>query len=270
MDYIELKSSKKWPLNTAYFGDCKEFIRDLPDECIDLIPTSPPYDKIKEKDFDLMSFAEFKIIALQLSRILKKGGIIMWNVSDQTIEGSETGSSFRQALYFKDECGLNLHDTMIYKKKNPLPNTSGNRYNDSFEYMFILSKGKPKTFNPIMIDCVTAGIIQKWRKSPHGNKKGTPGDKATLERKPLTNIWGYSLGGSGGNHPAAFPDQLAKDHIITWSNEGDIIFDPFLGSFTVAIEAYNNQRKWIGCDNHKKHFTEGRKRYSKKTKQITF
>jgi len=255
-------------LNRAYFGDCKKLMLNIPNEYIDLIITSPPYDNIKNKDFDIMSFDDFKIISFELYRILKKGGIIVWNVSDQTIKGSESGSSFKQVLYFKDECGLNLHDTMIYKKKNPLPNTSGNRYNDSFEYMFILSKGKPKTFNPIMIDCITAGIIQKWRKSPHENKKGTPGDKPTLDRKPLTNIWEYSLGSSGGNHPAAFPNQLARDHIITWTNENDIIFDPFLGSFTVAIEAYKSNRKWIGCENNRIHFDKGEKRYKNDTKQF--
>ena len=146
-------------LINLYHGDCLEIMKEIPDGSVDLTVTSPPYDNLRTYNGNISqwSFAKFQGIAKELYRVTKQGGVVVWVVGDATVKGSETGTSFRQALYFK-EIGFNLHDTMIYRKLNPIPLTH-NRYEQAFEYMFILSKGKPNTFNPIKIPCKTAGTV---------------------------------------------------------------------------------------------------------------
>ena len=233
-------------LNTIYNEDCLEGMKRLPDGCIDLTVTSPPYDNLRT--YNGYSW-DFEGIAKELYRVTKDGGVVVWIVADATVKGSETGTSFKQALFFK-ECGFNLHDTMIFAKKNPMPQKQ-NRYVSAFEYMFVFSKGKVKTFNPIMEKCKCAGkkasrtIIGRdgARKHYTGNRYG--------DEKIRTNIFEYVVGtgrGRGVKHPAVFPEQLANDHILSWSNEGDIVFDPFLGSGTTAKMAVLNGRHYIGYE----------------------
>ena len=236
--------------------DCVEAMKLMPDECIDLTVTSPPYDNLRTyQGFNW----NFEATAKELYRITKEGGIVVWIVGDATVKGSETGTSFKQALYFK-EIGFNLHDTMIYHK-NSLP-MNHNRYEQDFEYMFVFSKGKPNTFNPIRIPCKypekeTARQNSYFSETEEVNRKARSGKK----RKPVGkdkikgNIWYYATGKNHStqdtiafNHPAIFPEVLANDHIISWSNENDIIFDPFMGSGTTAKMAMLNNRKFIGCE----------------------
>jgi len=240
-----------------YCNDVVEQLFQFPDESIDLVVTSPPYDNLRyystknEKELeDIWNFEKFKVVAKELYRIMKKGGVVVWVVGDATIKGSETGNSFRQALYFKDECGFRLHDTMIYEKStSPFP--MHNRYNQLFEYMFVFSKKAPKTFHPIKVPTITGG--QKRKKDGGYRQKDGTIKKAKYEtRKPFKtkgNIWRYSVGGRrDNNHPAPFPEQLAHDHIISWSNEGDIILDPLCGSGTTLKMAEKLNRKWIGIE----------------------
>lgn len=229
-------------------GNCLDLMKTLPDNCIDLTVTSPPYDNLRT--YNGYSF-DFENIAKELYRITKEGGVIVWVVSDATIDGSETGTSFRQALYFK-EIGFNIHDTMIYAKINPLP-YNHNRYDPAFEYMFVFSKGKPKTFNGIRIDTLNKGKV-------YVNGGGIELDKKQCRRvhektvtevkdtKLHTNIFYYSIGGGDTGHPAVFPDELAKEQIISWSNKDDVVFDPFLGSGTTAIQAMFLKRHYIGFE----------------------
>lgn len=238
-------------LNKIYNIDCLDGLKELSDECIDLTVTSPPYDDLRK--YKGYSF-DFENIAKELYRVTKQGGVVVWVVGDATIKGSETGTSFKQALYFK-KIGFNLHDTMIYKKNNPTPQRS-NRYQSSFEYMFILSKGKPKTFNPIMEE----KMYMENRKNKQYNKKEDGSQiihkyKATSTKKVKLNIWQYSVGLYHSSHdkiafkhPAIFPEKLAEDHIISWSNEGDIVLDPFMGSGTTAKMALKNNRNFIGFE----------------------
>ena len=237
-------------------GDCLDTMRQMEDGCIDLTVTSPPYDNLRK--YNGYCF-DFENVAKELYRITKDGGVVVWVVGDATIKGSETGTSFRQALYFMD-CGFNLHDTMIYNKTG-LP-MNHNRYEQEFEYMFILSKGKPKTFNPIRIPCLypekeTARKNSKYSETNEIMRKARSGK----QRKPVGkdkikgNIWKYATGKNHStkddiafNHPAIFPEQLALDHIISWSNLGDVVFDPFMGSGTTAKMAMLNGRKFIGCE----------------------
>lgn len=175
---------------------------------------------------------------------------MIWIVGDETKNGSESGTSFRQALYFL-QCGFKLHDTMIYAKKNFIPLTH-NRYEQSWEYMFCFSKGKPKTFNPIKIICKIAGDAYNYKNKGsnvvNGGYRRRNRIIKTASEKLHENIFYYSTGSSGTNHPAPFPEKLAHDQILSWSNEGDIVYDPFLGSGTTAKMAIINNRKFIGSE----------------------
>lgn len=230
-------------------GDNVKLLSLMEDECVDLTVTSPPYDGLRL--YNGYSF-DFESLAKQLYLKTKMGGVVVWVVGDGTKNGTESGTSFRQALFFK-EIGFNLHDTMIYEKANPIPLTH-NRYEQYFEYMFVFSKGKPKTFNPILEDCKTSGTYT------HRRNTGRVAEAATRNRDEITltkqtkykgNIWKYVIGskkGETGNHPAPFPEQLAYDHVISWSNENDLVLDPFLGSGTTAKVSKMLNRNFVGFD----------------------
>ncbi len=232
-------------VNKCYNENCLDTMARMPDGFIDLTVTSPPYDNLRT--YNGYSF-DFEAVAKELFRVTKQGGVVVWVVGDATIKGSETGTSFKQALYFK-EVGFNLHDTMIYAKNSYMPH-GGNRYEQQFEYMFVLSKSSPNTCNKIRIPCVTAGT-KRYR----GNEKKEAGMQArdirttVNETKPLPNIWWFDVGKNDKTeHSASFPEQLANDHIISWSNEGDLVYDPFMGSGTTAKMALMNKRNWIGSE----------------------
>ena len=245
-------------VNKIYCGDNLEIMRNIPDNYIDLTITSPPYDNLR--NYKGYTF-NFKEVAKELFRVTKQGGVVVWVVGDATIKGSETGTSFKQALYLK-EIGFKLHDTMIYKKNNPIPLTH-NRYEQYFEYMFIFSKGKPLTFNPIMDNVKTPNKKYKWKSKEIGSSKRER-DEITLskETKIISNIWCYSLIGnqSAGIHPAPFPEQLAQDHIISWSNKGDIVLDPMCGSGTTCKMAKILGRKYIGIERSEEYCEVARRR----------
>ena len=233
--------------------DCLEGLRLLDDESVDLIITSPPYDGLRT--YNGYSF-DFENIAKELYRVVCDGGVIVWIVNDSTVKGSESGTSFRQALYFK-EVGFNLWDTMIWRKTNPIPNdTRQNRYIQAFEYMFVLSKGKPKTCNYLKEKSKCGGMVTnntsqiKANGNSRTDRKEARKGMIVNEYKILTNIWDCSSvhKNEKTKHPAQFPEQLANNHIISWSNEGDIILDPFMGSGTTAKMAKLNGRNFIGFE----------------------
>ena len=229
-------------LNRIYNVDCVEGMKLLDDKCIDLTVTSPPYDDLRT--YNGFSW-DFKVTANELYRITKDGGVVVWVVGDATIKGSETGTSFRQALYFKD-IGFNIHDTMIYETSKPPMNDR--RYQQCFEYMFVFTKGKLKTFNPILVPCKNAGKEMSARYYNYdGTKKDRHGKNPVKDNKVKDNIW-YMVQRPGNGHPAVFPEQLANDHILSWSNPGDLVFDPFMGSGTTAKMAFLNGRNYIGFD----------------------
>jgi len=236
-------------LNKLYKGDCLKTMYSFPDCSIDLTVTSPPYDNLR--NYNGYSW-DFEWIAKELYRVTKQGGVVVWVVGDQTIKGSETGTSFRQALYFK-EIGFNLHDTMIYKKINFAPyDPKCNRYYQEFEYMFIFSKWKVNKCNYIRENCIhfwwCAGTY--WRKPDWKlrlDRKEKNKDRKILETKIKANIWDYSNINRTG-HPAPFPEKLAEDHILSWSNEWDTVLDPFAGSGTTLKMAKKNNRNYIGIE----------------------
>jgi len=239
-------------LNKIYNESNLETMSRMPDSFIDLTVTSPPYDNLR--DYKGYSFP-FEDIAKELYRVTKDGGVVVWVVGDATIKGSESGTSFKQAIYFI-QCGFKLHDTMIYQKNGP-SYPSQDKYYQVFEYMFILSKGKPKTYNPIM-DRKNIWFGQKWGKTRTRRKKdGTLTEQNWYKDEGTEygvrfNIWKYNVGAGYQHedeiaylHPATFPEQLASDHIYSWSNEGDIVYDCFGGSGTTIKRAHLMKRNWI-------------------------
>jgi len=231
-------------VNKIHNENCLETMAKMPDNFIDLTVTSPPYDGLRT--YNGYSF-DFETIAKELYRVTKNGGVVVWVVNDSTKNGSESGTSFKQALFFK-ECGFNLHDTMIYQKSTP-PLTH-NRYEQNFEYMFVLSKGKPNTFNGIRVE-------RKYKDNRTNKAFGKNTDdsvdygySSNNAHVLKTNVWNIFAGGGNSDkiaskHPAIFPEQLANDHIISWSNENDIVYDCFSGSGTTAKMSIINNRKWI-------------------------
>lgn len=216
----------------------------MPDEFIDLTVTSPPYDNLRQ--YKGYSFP-FEDIAKELYRVTKTGGIVVWVVSDATDNGSETGSSLKQALYFM-QCGFNLHDTMIYAKQFYVPLTH-NRYEQEFEYMFVLSKGKPKTFNPLKTKTLFAGKKSTitHRKTGEEPVRGTNYGEARKEERIIGNVWWFQPN-RDSKHPAVFPEKLAFAHIQSWSNEGELVYDCFMGSGSTAKAALSAKRNFIGSE----------------------
>ena len=232
-----------------YLGDCLEVMKEIPDGVIDLTVTSPPYDDLRT--YNGYSF-DFENVAKELYRITKEGGVIVWNINDAKINGSETGTSFRQALYFM-QIGFSLNDTMIWNKGGfSAVGALKSQYAPVFEYMFIFRKGKGGVFNPI---CdrpnknagkkVSGTIRQK-----DGSTKPMSKTMVINDFGQRFNIWEISPQRQKGSncHPAPFPLEMAQDHILSWSNEGDLVFDPFGGSGTTACAAIKNNRKWVTCE----------------------
>ncbi len=257
------------PTNQIICGNNVDVLATFPDDCIDLTVTSPPYDNLRTyKGFNF----DFEGVAEELYRVTKTGGVVVWVVGDATINGSETGTSFKQALRFM-EIGFRLHDTMIYQKGSPGGAVGSNlAYWQTFEYMFVFAKGKIITVNRI-----------KDRKNKWGGqstwgcvtKRNQAGEFKTQKARPMViaqygirgNIWEYFSGKGPGSrdeiasdHPAIFPEKLAHDHIISWSNEGDIVLDPFSGSGTTAKMAKETNRKFIGIDCSEEYCEIARKR----------
>lgn len=251
-------------INKIYNESCLDTMSKMESNLVNLTVTSPPYDDLRtynnkvgsnKNEFNGYSF-NFEPIAKELYRITKKGGVLVWVVGDATHNGSETGTSFRQALFFK-EIGFNIHDTMIYMKNN-FSNPSSNRYHQIFEYMFILSKGKLNTFNSIKDrKNIYGGQIGSWGKNTVRQKDGSMKEnrkKVIEEYGQRYNVWTYKTSKNGQedeiayHHPAIFPIELAKDHIISWSNEGDLVYDPFMGSGTTAKAAKILNRNYLGSE----------------------
>ncbi len=253
-------------------GDCLEIMPTLPDGSIDLVVTSPPYDNLRTYN-DSLEWGDhiWMPVIGEFLRLVKDGGVVVWIVGDATIDGSETGTSFRQALWAM-EVGFNLHDTMIYRKSNFVPLTH-NRYEQEWEYMFVLSKGKPKKFNPIMIKTKYGG--QKTWGSPKYYKtadgKLTQKQKQTVRPKKIKgNIFEYRTGSTQTGkimHPAMFPTQLAQDHIISWSNPGDTVLDPFAGSGTTGVACLRTGRDFILIEKEPEYIEIIKNRITEETKQ---
>jgi len=256
-------------LNKVIHGNCAAILSEFEGNSIDLVVTSPPYDDLRDYTQETpWTFDLFKKIANLLLKVMKKGGIVVWVVGDKVTNGSKTLTSYKQALYFQ-EIGFNIFDVIIYEKAGSGP-PHKNRYFNSFEYMFILSKGQPKTINILKDKKNRWANSSTYTNVTRREKDGTltdKGKKIVNEYGTRTNIWKYNNGKGFTTkdeiaylHPAIFPEKLAEDHILSWSNEGDIILDPFGGSGTVAKKAIELKRNWICIEISKEYCNVAEKR----------
>jgi len=260
--------------NKIYNENCLETMKRMPSDFVDLTVTSPPYDDLREYHGCEWNLKIFQQVAQELYRVTKPGGVVVWVVNDKTENGSETLTSFLQAIYFRFFIGFNQHDTMIYRAKKP-PLTH-NRYEQEFEYVYILSKGQLRTFNPLMEkkEYTDKRKTKKLRREKDGSFDiGYP--KQTDQRLRY-NIWEYRTGGGLSSkdtivfeHPAIFPEQLAADHIYSWSNECDLIYDPFGGSGTTAKMAHLMKRNWIMSEISEEYCKLAEKRLEPYLNQLT-
>ena len=246
-------TSNNFQIDKIYNEHCLETMSRMSENFVDLTITSPPYDDMR--NYKGHGFNDFEKIVPELLRVTKNDGVVVWIVGDQTIKGDETGTSFRQALFFK-EVGFNLFDTMIYLK-TPRGAVGNNRtYWQTFEYMFVFAKGSPKTIN-----LIKDRANKEARTGDRGTKRLKNGSLLNLKRAGYdefgrrTNVWEYLIGKGHSatdnfayQHPAIFPEKLALDHIISWSNEGDLVYDPFAGSGTSAKMAKKSKRHYIGSE----------------------
>ena len=255
-------------INKIINDDCISVLKSFEENCIDFTLTSPPYDNLR--NYNGYNF-DFENIAKQIFRVTKQGGVLVWVTNDATINGSETGTSYNQVLFFKS-LGFNIHDTMIFKKRNPIPQIYRKRYSNEFEFMFVLSKGVVKTHNPIMIPCEHAGLVldnTTYKNYSKNLQKRTKFANPVKYKKIKGNIWEYVVGKKkedqeAKEHPAPFPCQLAEDHILSWTNKNDVVLDPMCGSGTTCKIAKKLGRNFIGIDMSKeycqiaKHRTSGK------------
>lgn len=241
--------ASKTIFNRIHVANCVEFMKTkIRQNSVDLVITSPPYDDLR--NYRGYSF-DFEEIAKQLFRVVKRGGVVVWVIGDR-INGGRTLTSFRQGIFFQ-EIGFNMHDVMIYKKKNT-PFMRSNAYTNCYEFMFILSKDKPKTFRPLKEKTIRSGYEMLV------HNKGADGiNRKTLaelkKEKTRTNVWEYAVGLGGTTndriafkHPAVFPEKLASEHILSWSKKNDVVLDPMCGSGTTCKMAKTHGRKFIGID----------------------
>ena len=244
-------------VNRIFIGDARILMEKLPNNSIDLVLTSPPYDDLRDYNKKVIwNFEIFKEIADLLYKVLKPGGIIVWVVGDKTKNGNKSLTSFKQAIYFQ-EIGFNIYDVIIYEKSGTAP-PHPNRYFNAFEYMFIISKGKPKTINLLKDKKNKYAGVETYAEITRREKDGSltkKGKKIIQEYGIRTNIWKYKNGNGFATkdkmaykHPAIFPEQLAEDHIKSWSNENDIVLDIFGGSGTTIKMAKKLNRRWIYID----------------------
>jgi DNA modification methylase len=264
-----------FPVNTIFQENCIETLHRMDDELIDMTITSPPYDDLRDYNGYLFPVEE---IAASLFHKTKQGGVVIWVVADRTVNGDETLSSFKHAFAFKD-AGFKVHDTMLYVKNNPIPSDCGRRYRQAFEYMFCFSKGQPNTFNPITEPTKSAGQKIKAFRITEAGRGNVPdediGREIKAERK-VTNIFAYNVGTSSSKdkvafgHPAIFPEKLVEDQIRTWTDEGDLVYDCFMGSGTTAKVAHLMNRRWLGSEISSEYVEISKKRLEPYLKTMNF
>ena len=253
---------------TLYLGDCLEILPTLGN--VDAVVTSPPYDNLRKYGghAPVDTFAAIT----EISNCLSRGGVCMWNVKDETRDGSETGTSFRQALHAMDS-GLNLHDTMIYVRRG-VTFPDANRYLPAFEYMFIFSNGSPRHFNGIKDrrNRYAGTVIHGTDRQSDGSLAARKCSSSEVPEYGLRYNWwelhnAQAGNGEFGGHPAPMPYPMAHGHIQTWTDNGETILDPFMGSGTTGVACAKLGRKFIGIEIEPKYFDIACKRIEEAYKQ---
>jgi DNA modification methylase len=241
---------------TILCGDSADELATLSAGSAHLAVTSPPYDRLRTYGGDCEW--DFERTAVELFRVLCAGGVLCWNVGDSVVSGAETLTSCKQKIFFVERCGFRVHDTMIWHKRN-FSNPESVRYHQVFEYVFVLSKGKPRVFNPIKDKPnVQAGRVGCNGVNTFIKRDGTRSTRTTHVTQEFGmrgNVW---VGNTRGQeefckklpHPAMMPRWLARDLIISFSNPGDLVVDPFGGSGTTVQEALELGRSALLIDSN--------------------
>lgn len=267
--FIKVNNDGTAPFSELIYGDAAEALTEqLAESCVDLVVTSPPYDDLRKYNGvgDSWNEEKFKEIARGIYRVVKPGGVVVWVVNDKTEGGGETGTSFKQALYFM-ELGFKLNDTMIWRKTNPMPQVKQPRYTQCFEYMFAFSKGKPNTFTPIMRETKFGGMKYNSTAKNMGGESGRHKLDYTVNNlTPEYNVWDIAVAQNKTIHPAVFPSEIALRHIMTWTKEEDTVLDPFMGSGTTGIAALSLGRNFIGVELNEEYYNDTLKRFEEECK----
>ncbi len=248
MAVVEPEKDHKIGMGCFIVGDAAEVLSSWEEPCIDLTVTSPPYDNLR--NYNGYKFDAGAMLSA-IFKVTKQGGVCVWVVGEK-INGGRSLTSFDHAFMGRD-VGWTVHDVMIYQKKNT-PFMRSNGYTNCYELMIVFSNGKPKTFNRLMEPTRRNG----WETAVFGKGPDAVNRKRPVElktEKTRNNIWQYAVGLGGTTsdkiafqHPAVFPERLAEDHILSWSNPGDMVLDPMCGSGTTCKMAEMNGRKWVGID----------------------
>jgi DNA modification methylase len=248
--------------------DCMEYMATQPADSFDFVITSPPYDSLRDYGGGEWNEDKWRAIIAELARLLSPGGVIVWVVSDATVKGGETLTSFKQALCFVEN-GLLLHDTMVWSKPNPIPR-SHRRYEQAFEYMFVASNGPPATWVPVKTKAIHAGQLRSGsiQKSTNGVRSEKTNTGVIAAEKVEANVWNIA-NNSRTDHPAAFPLVLVERHISTWCKKGQRVLDPFLGSGTSAIAAHNFGADFVGCELDEDYYNAAKHRVDMETRQMS-
>ncbi len=250
--------------NKIILSDCRDGMAALSNECIPFTLTSPPYDGLRT--YDGLADWNFMDVAKELYRITMQGGVVVWVVQEQIIDGSESGETSRQRLAFAN-IGFRLHHTMVMGKLGGIQ-FSSNRYGRPLEYAFILSKGPPRYFNPLRDrPNKEAGRVKVFL---NRNRDGSFAPVKRTQVHPYGlrgSIWFYPTGKNNSakedyafEHPALMPEQMAEDDILSWTKVGDLVFNPFAGAGTALKMALLNHRSYLGFEINPKYVEIARRR----------
>ena len=258
------KTSHDHLWDKVYFGDCLDIMRDLPDDSIDLIVTSPPYADARKHTYGGVSPEEyvkwFSDRSEQMLRILKPTGSFVLNIKERAKDGERHTYVLDLILATKREVGFRWVEEYMWHKTTAAPGKWKYRFRDSWERLLHFSKTKDLKMNQDAVQVPIGDWTGKRLKNMNQNdltrQESATKSKvgrciANWEGKSLvypTNVLHKSPVAHNTGHSAAFPEWLPEFFIKLFTEEGDIVLDPFLGSGTTYRVAAHMNRKPVGIE----------------------